>query len=248
MGVLISGVFSRSQAKFHSRYTQTGPMKMVRNHEGKRVAVVAEALPSTASQLCSFDAETVPSRPAPDFPSEELLEPRLQQLLAAARKLYENRPIYTRRVLINLLGVTNDWDVKCIMPYMCYIFRSGPWKDSYIKYGVDPRIDPECRFYQTITFQIPIKDESKQWTDGRVRWQRSEPVQKKNRKTHMFDGKSFVPDGKIWQICDIQDSFLRSILGEDSLRSECDVNDPTTTMYIGFEVLTNFEDLPRWLV
>jgi general transcription factor 3C polypeptide 5 (transcription factor C subunit 1) len=42
------------------------------------------------------------------------------------------------------------------------------------------------------------------------------------KDSHVFDGERLYRDGKTWQICDVTDPLLRSIIDEAPLREDCD--------------------------
>ncbi|EEY17939.1 conserved hypothetical protein [Verticillium alfalfae VaMs.102] len=44
-----------------------------------------------------------------------------------------------------------------------------------------------------------------------------------NFNSHVFDGKSFWSDGKIWQVCDITDPVIARIVNESPVRPECSI-------------------------
>lgn len=35
------------------------------------------------------------------------------------------------------------------MRHIAYLYKRGPWKHCYVKFGYDPRIDPKAAMYQT---------------------------------------------------------------------------------------------------
>ena len=38
---------------------------------------------------------------------------------------------------------------------VAYRFSGGPWRNLWIRYGFDPRLDPSSRIYQGIDFRVP---------------------------------------------------------------------------------------------
>lgn len=40
------------------------------------------------------------------------------------------------------------------IPYVAYVFRSGPWKDAIIRFGYDPRTERDSWVYQTFMFRF----------------------------------------------------------------------------------------------
>jgi len=138
--------------------------------------------------------------------------------------MQNERPIATRRVLLNHIGQNFGNELKHVFQYCGYYFRSGPWRDALIPYGVDPRTDPKYRVYQTMTFKIIVRSKENEPED-RSKWNRSlrlNPTEAPDNKTHIFDGTKLTPDGKVWQACDISDLLIRRILDEDPPRDTCE--------------------------
>lgn len=128
-----------------------------------------------------------------------------------------------------------DWGSESLFKeatqYVGFSFKSGPWRDALVKYGVDPRKDPKYRVYQTLSFQLMSKDKmlaaAKKMPDGKNTWIRSERYRKDQQPTHpshVFDGKGITTNGKTWQMCDIQEPLIKGMLETDNLRSSCDVS------------------------
>jgi len=177
------------------------------------------------------DVEEAPRGPPPNLIPLEQSNAYLKQAVRNLAKLLEERPVVTRRVAMNLIDWGSESLFKEATQYVAYSFRSGPWKDALIKYGVDPRTDPSYRVYQTLSFQLLSKDKmvaaAKRMPDGKNTWIRSERYRKDEQPSHIFDGKGITTNGKTWQMCDIQEPLLRGLLDTQELRTECDVSLPT---------------------
>ena len=182
-------------------------------------------------QIVPFNVPEVPTAPAADLPPVETLEHVLQRLVASARRVMEERPIFTRRALINSIP-GSDWDeagpnsAKRIYQYCGYSFSSGPWRDAIVRFGVDPRKDPSCRMYQTLMFQLENEPRDNRAKYVRTQNDRSKTEQVRQKTSHHFDGKTVSRDGKVWQVCDISDPLLGRVLATTNLREECHVSRP----------------------
>ena len=168
--------------------------------------------------------------PSPLLPDEATLDPSMQRIIAEARSLFASRPIWTRRALYNSLSQEDfralGWNgAKHVQQYVGYNFDSGPWRDAIVRFGVDPRTDPECRIYQTMAFQLepqPLENRGKgQSTLTKRDWKTVSELQQ--RKSHTFDGQQVHTDGKVWQICDVTDPLLSEIFASATLREKCHV-------------------------
>lgn len=186
--------------------------------------------------LVSYDIQEVPSGPRESCPPIETLEKNLQDTIATIRKLFEQRPVWTRRALRNSL-ITHDerYCLRHAVPYVGYIFRSGPWRDAIVKFGHDPRTSPEYRKYQTIMFRLLAREAevARDGAGGRrhtvPRPAEAGPETPGTSTSHLFTGQPPLPlDGKLWMICDITDPLLCSVLFPPGpppgfLRSKCDI-------------------------
>jgi len=79
-----------------------------------------------------------------------------QNILDRLYGLFENRPIWTRMSLLNQFSAIESREImnsKLLLPLVCYVFQDGPWRDTLVKFGYDPRKSPEARFYQRLYFR-----------------------------------------------------------------------------------------------
>lgn len=199
------------------RDIQSGKIKTVNMHKARKRTVLAVAA----------DVEEVPSGPPAELEPLDQQTVYLKQAVKNITQLLEERPIVTRRVAYNLIDWGSETLFKEATQYVGFSFRSGPWRDALIKYGVDPRTSPEYRIYQTLSFQLLSKDKliaaAQKQPGGKIQYIRSERYKKDEQPTHIFDGTSVTTNGKTWQICDIQEPILKALLETDKLRSECDL-------------------------
>jgi general transcription factor 3C polypeptide 5 (transcription factor C subunit 1) len=145
------------------------------------------------------------------------------------RGLFEQRPIWTRRALLNQFPDDAPfYAARYLIAYVAYAIRSGPWRDTFCKFGVDPRTDRSYRKYQSVLIQLVPRDRDK--TDANEEYARSW-ARSKDKTSHIFTGQHAIPpDGKIWQLCDLADPFLRSLVDVPDIyiRPQCE------TRYFGW--------------
>ncbi|KAK1655229.1 RNA polymerase III transcription factor IIIC subunit-domain-containing protein [Colletotrichum phormii] len=172
-------------------------------------------------------ADQYPIPPGPQTPYDGSDE-EVTYCIARMLEAMEERPIWTRRSLMNKLGsvVRNANVMKRCVGYVGYQFRGGPWRDAIIRYGVDPRNDPSFRTYQTMIFnmrKLQAGHIGETWHAIRsLRTEQRQP-QGDNHESHVFDGKSYWTDGKVWQICDITDPLIANIFATAPQRPEVDI-------------------------
>ncbi|OLN86905.1 Transcription factor tau subunit sfc1 [Colletotrichum chlorophyti] len=182
-------------------------------------------LPTLIGYFLKADQYPIPT--GPQMPYDGTDE-EVTTCIAKMQEAMEERPIWTRRSLLNKLGslVRNANVMKRCVGYVGYQFRGGPWRDAIIKYGVDPRTDPAYRTYQTMIFnmrKLQAGHIGETWHAIRsLRTEQRQP-QGDNHESHVFDGKSYWTDGKVWQICDITDPLIANIFANAPQRPEVDI-------------------------
>ena len=84
------------------------------------------------------------------------------------RKLFQTRPVWTRAALLNQFTAAQAREIhkyvpmlslcpttpsrtiatssKVFLPLTCYVFGDGPWRDTMVRFGYDPRQDPQARW------------------------------------------------------------------------------------------------------
>ena len=173
------------------------------------------------SSIHHFD-EAYPTSPEPGLPPLATQPKAVRNLYPILTELFNQRPIWTRRALLNHLPDDIIYDkLRFSLGYIAFVIRSGPWRDCICKLGVDPRTSPAYRKYQTTMIQMPRSDKGNGYKTPRSSdWARSA-----DKTSHIFTGQIPQPqDGSIWQLCDIADPQLKAIvdIDESQLNQECE--------------------------
>ncbi|CAA7260151.1 unnamed protein product [Cyclocybe aegerita] len=171
----------------------------------------------------------------PDKPPQAVEEGRGQidqALLKKLESLFQQRPVWTRMSLFNQCSTAENREIlnsKLLLPLCCYVFQDGPWRDTLVRFSYDPRKDPDSRFYQRLYFRNanhPISRPSvttrRHDRYGELRLDRDA-----ERKTsHIFDGTTLTKETAAFQLCDIVDPMLKSMIERpDALRETCHERD-----------------------
>ncbi|KOS17186.1 Transcription factor tau subunit sfc1 [Escovopsis weberi] len=177
-----------------------------------------ETLNTTAvKQVGYFIGAEDPTPDGPQIPPD-MTDPRMVEVIAQLEEAFEDRPVWTRRSLLNhLAGKLHNWnELKKYLNYAAYQFKGGPWRDGVVPYGVDPRTDPKYRVYQTLMFKLPRQKRARKnqtWQSlRRTQMGGTREFAKELSASHVFDGETYHTDGKVWQVCDITDPLLRELL------------------------------------
>jgi len=220
--------FSDKTVPINWGYHQNSTIKVTTDQTtGKTILTNQSRAPKINTYYIPFDTPTVPSAPPP-LP---LPDPILQSLLTELHAVLAERPIWTRRAILNRISRSNPgiYLLKPAIQYIGYQFRGGPWRDAIVRYGIDPRSSPEYRIYQTLFFKIVDHEPAasaagKPWHDKRSEYTRKAHPETLDPNSHIFDGTSISLDGKIWQVCDITDPLLVRLLSTPTLREKCDLH------------------------
>ncbi|TFK27098.1 hypothetical protein FA15DRAFT_587283 [Coprinopsis marcescibilis] len=193
-----------------------------------------------------FSEAQVPLNPpeavekARDQANAKLMERLHEELLCSVTdmrlQLFSERPIWTRMSLFNQFTALESREIlnsKVMLPLVCYVFQDGPWRDTLVNFGYDPRVDNGARFYQRLYFRNanhPILRPSvttRRQDRSNVNIHIRTYDQAEDRKnSHIFDGKTVSKETAAFQLCDIVDPMLHEMIEDpDDLRETCDERD-----------------------
>ncbi|CAB4251919.1 similar to Saccharomyces cerevisiae YBR123C TFC1 One of six subunits of the RNA polymerase III transcription initiation factor complex (TFIIIC) [Maudiozyma barnettii] len=81
----------------------------------------------------------------------------LEECLSILGHLFEKRPIWIKRHLDGIIPKRIHHTLKIALALITYRFTMGPWRNTYIKFGCDPRLSKVYAKYQTEYFKIERK-------------------------------------------------------------------------------------------
>ncbi|OBZ84692.1 Transcription factor tau subunit sfc1 [Choanephora cucurbitarum] len=145
-------------------------------------------------------------------------------------KLYQERPIWSRFALKNALDVKYHRYLRDSLVQVAYTFHSGPWRDCWVKYGLDPRQDPSCHIYQQVDIRKmfnlqstdrPYKHIKRIKPDLGTSITKPEPVEVPEvpfNQNHIFDGQRVPGATSLYQLCDIIDPDITPLIRHPEYR------------------------------
>ncbi|EPS40267.1 hypothetical protein H072_5941 [Dactylellina haptotyla CBS 200.50] len=201
--------FTHINYPFVYGFRQNPAIKMDTDINGETILINAGARVQTQTQYGSWNSDTVPQSSLMKPPGGPRI---LLKCLQKLNELFEQRPIWTRRGLMNNMPSELWQQLKWAYPHVAYYWRSGPWRDTYVKFGVDPRSSEEFAKFQVAAFKVHTMKRKKTSSEN---------------TSHLFDGEKVVLDGKIWQFCDLTDPLLAELVNIDNCepRETCDHTD-----------------------
>ncbi|KAF8916834.1 RNA polymerase III transcription factor IIIC subunit-domain-containing protein [Mucidula mucida] len=188
----------------------------------------------------SFTDATVPTKPPAVV--ESARDQVDEKLVKRLEERFDERPVWTRMSLFNQFAQGEAREIhnsKIILPLVCYVFQDGPWRDTLVKFGYDPRKINEARLYQRLYFRnanhpiarpsVTTRRQDRSTTNVLL----DPTAGEGDRKTsHIFDGKTLTKETAAFQLCDISDPMLKGMIEDESdLRETCDERDGWYTTY-----------------
>lgn len=130
-------------------YLQNPAAKEVQTERGSKMVNPTRGLRQHLMTRHPGDID-VPIEASPLLPT--ILNTETLRLVAALKELFKQRPIWIRRGLVKSID-ESQYNVKIIkyaIPHVAYTWKAGPWRDCYVRFGVDPRTNIAYADYQAI--------------------------------------------------------------------------------------------------
>lgn len=157
---------------------------------------------------------------AASIPSEVKIE--LQGLL-------ESRPIISRLAVYCMASPSLRPHLKALLPSMAYYFVNGPWRHTWVRYGLDPRRSPEYRKQQILecrNIYTPSRSTTNKQQSSRGRRGGMQQVKRRQAGAHAIPGNGHIFDGIslngnyfMYQLCDLEYEETRQIVDDESMIS-----------------------------
>ncbi|KAH9981862.1 RNA polymerase III transcription factor IIIC subunit-domain-containing protein [Russula compacta] len=185
----------------------------------------------------SFAEKGIPTKPPSNV--EEVRNQYDQTLAQRLEELFRTRPVWTRAALLNQFTPAQAREIhnsKVLLPVTCYVFGDGPWRDAMVRFGFDPRQDPQARFYQKLYFRnlnhpigrasVVSRRQESRTSVASMNRSLSEQARDDRRSSHIFDGVTLSSETAAFQLCDIIDPMLKRMIDEEEdIRESCNERD-----------------------
>jgi RNA polymerase III transcription factor (TF)IIIC subunit HTH domain len=156
--------------------------------------------------------------------------PRQRGVFMEIEALLEERPILTTAFLKDKLQHLSNEQIRSVIFFCGYRFKTGPWQRAIIRDGYDPRTDRESRFYQTVVLErqpFRIFDVgNKAFLEEAIdKFQKDGDLYRcfphtrpdPDNVPYMFNGRKVRMENDVWQICDLTDPALSAIAATTEL-------------------------------
>lgn len=177
----------------------------------------------------------------PEGANEKLKVPRNELLATCVEKLreiFQQRPCYLKSVLLCITNFSASL-LKEALPYVAYYFTTGPWRSCWVRFGYDPRLNPEAKYYQMIDYRLRYSAEPEQKVKAKPRssyhrrkWRSDLSENESDEyKNYKFEKEMFkfnpnkLPTSRnvFYQLCDIEDEDVQSLIRSDENKVSCSV-------------------------
>lgn len=194
--------------------------------------------------MIDYNTNDIPTTPAPELVENlKTLESKplpvnvpefyLQKCIEWLRQIFDIKPIWLRKQLEDIVPPDLKKFIKQALPYVSYIYKSGPWRFCNVKFSINPKSDSSFWIYQSEYFRIPglkfvlAKDSSNRVVPNTLNQQKEITVSE-----YLFFNGITLPSTVTYQIGDILDLDITTILkdhrskmGSDFLREIPDFQD-----------------------
>ena len=158
---------------------------------------------SLFNMFLTYDAETIP-----DGPQEQALQQVKafaveKKNIAEIRAMFQQQPIWLKAELAHKVKTPHK-HLKYILPVVAYYFSSGPWRNQWIRFGYDPRKQPEAAELQTLDYRLRMGAGARQLVQSK-------------RKTIMTKHKVVNSSKARTSLIEVTDKFAKEGPSQDML-------------------------------
>lgn len=124
------------------------PLTTTENDEIVKFAVTNRSSRLVNSTMIAFDMKSA----VPTKPKENVATIKENDYKSVA-ELFERRPIFTMAALKAHIREPKK-RISNILASLAYFYTTGPWRNCFVKFGYDPRLTFESRYYQMLDYRV----------------------------------------------------------------------------------------------
>jgi general transcription factor 3C polypeptide 5 (transcription factor C subunit 1) len=218
-------IFSPIRFPFDYKYQKNPFTTIVKDEVSGEVKVVStKSKVKLHTKMITYTSSHAPTEPAPELqknlldlqtnkPPVNTSEHLLLQCIEWLNTVFEIKPIWLRKHLDDIAPPDLKRSVKPALPYVTYIYQSGPWRFCNVKLGINPKQDSKYWVYQSEYFRIPSlkfvapKDHTKRIVPSTITDKSEIAI-----SDHLFFSGTSLPSTVTYQIGDILDSDITTII------------------------------------
>lgn len=157
--------FSGIRFPFDYKYQKNPFTVTLRDENGDSRVVMRFDRKKLFTNTVEYNTEAIPQEPLPEIVSKydwlqktdlshEYSEKKLYQCIRFIKLLFDVKPIWLRRLIIDVVPENLKTAVKEALPYVSYCFKNGPWRFCNVKLGLDPRENRANWVHQSENFRV----------------------------------------------------------------------------------------------
>lgn len=157
--------FSGIRFPFDYKYQKSPYTVTLKDDNGDAKVVMKSDSKKLFTNTVDYYSDIVPSEPLPeivkkydwlskaDF-AQEYADKKLYDCIQNLIRLFEIKPIWLRKLLVDVTPDHLKSAVKEALPYVSYCYKNGPWRFCNVKLGVNPKDDKKFWMYQSEYFRL----------------------------------------------------------------------------------------------
>lgn len=220
--------FSGIRFPFDFRYQKSPYTVTLRDEEGNAKVVMKSDSKKLFTNTVDFYSDSIPEAPLPEIIkkyewmvsadlSHEYSDKKLFDCVHFLRRLFEIKPIWLRKLLVDVTPEPLKAAVKEALPYVSYCYKNGPWRFCNVRLGVNPKDSSSYWVYQSGYFRLQGLRSKFDQSEDTVRVvpntiKMNDPNSEVMVSEHLlFTGKK-LPGAINYQIGDIMDDDIVSVI------------------------------------
>lgn len=157
--------FSGIRFPFDFKYQKSPYTVTLRDTNGDVKVVMKSDSKKLFTNTVDYYGDSVPQYPLPEIIknydwllksdlSQEYADKKLFDCIQYLTMLFDVKPIWLRKLLIDATPENLKSAVKEALPYVSYCYKNGPWRFCNVKLGVNPKHDSSYWIYQSEYFRL----------------------------------------------------------------------------------------------
>lgn len=157
--------FSGIRFPFDYKYQKSPYTVTLRDNNGDVKVVMKSDSKKLFTNTVDYYGDSVPQQPLPEIVkkynwllkldlSQEYADEKLFECIQFLTSLFDVKPIWLRKLLIDVTPENLKSAVKEALPYVSYCYKNGPWRFCNVKLGVNPKDDQSFWIYQSEYFRL----------------------------------------------------------------------------------------------
>lgn len=222
--------FSGIRFPFDFKYQKSPYTVTLRDENGDVKVVMKSDSKKLFTNTVDYHGETIPQQPLPEIIkkydwlvksdlSQEYADKKLFDCIQFLTRLFEVKPIWLRKLLVDVTPEHLQGAVKEALPYVSYCYKNGPWRFCNVKLGVNPKQDSTYWMYQSEYFRLQGLHLKAELRESNVRIvpntiKSKVPDSDIRVSEHLFFTGKKLPKAINYQIGDIMDEDIVAVISK----------------------------------